>query len=339
MGDYAVGMLLAAAYVHRLDPVLIDFGHGIAIRWYGLSYLAGFAIGWLLLRWMVKAGRTWITMVQLGDLLTALIIGVLVGGRVGHVLFYDQWLLMKFSSTFPWWGLLEINNGGMSSHGGIIGVILACLWCGRKFKVTPWHLLDLAALACGPGLGMGRLANFINGELPGKLLPAAMQANPPWWSVKFPSEALEPEFLNRPEVQALRPPGVALDDLGILLHRAILNRDPGLGEAAVQLLPARYPSQLLQALTDGVILVAVLVLVWWRPRKPGVVAGWFTLTYGVLRMTTEQLRVPDLDPFTIRGVTLPMSLSVTMIVGGFVLITWASQRPSAKTGGLSARAI
>jgi phosphatidylglycerol---prolipoprotein diacylglyceryl transferase len=326
--------LLADAYVHRIDPVIIDFGHGIVIRWYGLAYLVGFAIGWLLLRWLVKSGRTLLTTVQLGDFLTALIIGVLVGGRVGHVLFYDRALLTKFTSQFPFWGLLEINHGGMASHGGIIGVILACVWFARRSRIPLLHLFDLAAFACPPGLGLGRVANFINGELPGKALPDSMQANPPWWSMKFPEEIFDPAFVHRREMLGMCPPSIPIEDFPASLVRAMKHAQPGLAEQAAALLTARYPSQFFQAFTDGVLLMAILAVVWLRPRKPGLVAGWFLMGYGALRFSTEQFREPDADVTMIGPLTLPMALSGGMVLAGVIMIVICARRAAPAIGGL-----
>ena len=196
-------VFLAESIVHSVNPYLVDFGGGFGIRWYGLSYAVGFLIAWLILRFLVKQSRTPLSAPQISDLLTYLVFGVIIGGRLGDVLFYHQSLLWKFSASFPFWGVLEIHKGGMSSHGGIVGVIVACVLFARKCRVPFFHVTDLASLAAPPGLALGRLANWVNGELPGKALPESMQADPPWWSVKYPEEILAPGFTRGAELAEL----------------------------------------------------------------------------------------------------------------------------------------
>jgi len=327
-------VLLAESYVHTLDPVLLPIAGGFAIRWYGLAYVTGFVVGWLLLRWMVKTGRTPLTALQLGDLVTAIIIGVLVGGRVGHAILYEPSLLYTFESSIPFWKLLAIHKGGMSSHGGIAGVILACAWMARRHRLSIWHLIDLAAFAAPVGLGLGRLANLINGELWGRALPASMRDDPPWWSIKYPTEVLLPNFPNADRLDALthlvdpaRPFPHSLVDAAYAGNATVIER-------LAPLLTPHWPSQAFQAITDGPILMALLVAVWWRPRKPGVVASWFVIGYGAMRLLTEQFREPDDGVLWIGPLTLPMALSVLMIVVGILMVVVNARRPGEKMGGM-----
>ena len=135
--------ILAESYLHRLDPFAIQFGNGFGIRWYGLAYAVGFVIAWLILRWFARTNRSPLEPQQAGDFMFTAIIGVLVGGRLGYVLFYAPHLLVDFRATLPFWGIFAINDGGMASHGGIIGVILACLWFARRRGVSMLHLMDM----------------------------------------------------------------------------------------------------------------------------------------------------------------------------------------------------
>ncbi len=144
-------LLPLAAWVHNLDPFAIRFTSDIGIRWYGLSYLLGFAIGYLLIRRVVAVGRTPLTREQIGDLVVTLAIGLVVGGRLGYAVFYQRSLLTDFSADFPWWGLLAINQGGMASHGGMIGGMAACFWFAYRRGIPAMHLLDI--LAFGVPLG------------------------------------------------------------------------------------------------------------------------------------------------------------------------------------------
>ena len=326
-------LLLAESFVHTLDPFVFEIAPGVGPRWYGLSYLAGFIVGWLVLRSIARRGLVPLTPHQVGDLLTWLVIGVLVGGRVGHVLFYDRPLLWTFDDSFPWWGLLAIHKGGMSSHGGVIGVAIACWLFARR---RGWRMSDVSdpvVLAAGPGLGFGRLANLVNGELWGKALPDSMQASPPWWSIKYPEEALDPNFANAALLENLRPlvdPQRPFPQS--LVDAAYVGRD-GVVEALAPLLTAYHPSQLYQAITDGLIIPLVLVAVWWKPRPSGMLTGAFFVAYGVLRTMTEQFRQPDEGVFMLGPITLPMLLSLGMIAIGAAVILATRRQP--RIGGLS----
>jgi phosphatidylglycerol:prolipoprotein diacylglycerol transferase len=335
---YTPAVAPLASIVHTVDPYLIRFGSsGFGIRWYGLAYIAGFLAGWSILRWFARTGRTSLSVDRIGDLITALIVGVLVGGRVGHVVFYEPRLLTTFDGTFPFWGLLAINRGGMSSHGGMLGVFLACLWASRRFSVPFLHVADLVAFVAPIGLGLGRLANWANGELPGKALPAAMQAAPPWWSVKYPEEVFDEAFWRIAPEQKLEALG-AFAQPGVELPRAIFDAcyagNAQVIEALTPFLTARYPNNFLQALTDGPILGAIVVLVWLRPRRPGCVAGAFLLGYGILRLLTEQYREPDPDILTLGPVTLPMTLSALLAVAGLATMLVARRSSQPRSGGL-----
>jgi phosphatidylglycerol---prolipoprotein diacylglyceryl transferase len=326
-------VLLAESFVHTLDPFAFEIAPGVGPRWYGLSYLAGFIVGWLVLRLVARRGLVPLKPQQVGDLLTWIVIGVLVGGRVGHVLFYDRPLLWTFDESFPWWGLLAIHKGGMASHGGVIGVAIACWLFARRHGWRMSDVSDPVVLAAGPGLGFGRLANLVNGELWGKALPPSMQADPPWWSIKYPEEVLDPNFANAELLENLRPlvdPQRAFPQS--LFDAAYAGRD-GVIEALAPLLTAYHPSQVYQAITDGLVVPLVLVLVWWKPRASGVLTGAFFATYGVLRMTTEQFRQPDEGVFMLGPITLPMLLSLAMVaIGAFVIAACRGRPP---IGGLS----
>lgn len=173
----APGPILGAAnhWVHDLSPFLIQFSDTLGIRYYGLAYVLGFAGCWWLLTRFARSGHTLLNADQIGDLLTAIVLGVLVGGRIGYFLFYQPATLLRDPVE-----LIRIWDGGMASHGGFLGVAAALLWYARRHRV-PWlHLGDLIAASAGFGLLLGRLANFINGELWGKITDVP-------WAVIFPA--------------------------------------------------------------------------------------------------------------------------------------------------------
>ena len=326
-------MRMLAVIVHTLDPFAIEISSGFGIRWYGISYAAGFFLGWLLLRELARRGRIGLTMLQVSDLMTYLIMGVVIGGRVGHVVFYEPHLLITFHSSLPWWGLLDIHKGGMSSHGGIIGSMIASVLFARRVRLPILHLFDCVAFVAPFGLCFGRLANWVNGELWGKPLPESMQANPPWWAVKYPAEILESNFpvVKLASLQSLVNPADPLPEA--VYRAAYLHRTDVLAKLE-PLLTAYYPSNFIQAFTDGPILLLVMVIVWLNPRRPGVIAGVFLVTYGAARTTSEQFRQIDDGVFMIGSLTLPMLLSLAMIAAGIALIVLASRQAIKPMGGL-----
>ena len=170
-------------WVHNLDPFLWQISGTFGIRWYSLAYLTGFAFAMVFMTWMARRGKTSLTEVQASDFLTYLIVGVLLGGRLGYVLFYSPDLLTDTRPTFPYWGALAVWEGGMASHGGFIGVILACIFYAWKNKKDPLHLGDLTIFGACLGIFLGRIANFINGELMGRVASADFPL-----AVKFPQD-------------------------------------------------------------------------------------------------------------------------------------------------------
>jgi phosphatidylglycerol:prolipoprotein diacylglycerol transferase len=156
---------------HNLDPFLLHFPKGWpldGLRWYGLAYVAAFAIAWFLLRLYYKRGKSPLNEDQQGTLLVAAILGVLVGGRLGYVFGY---MLVRepelvFQNPLV---IFQVNNGGMASHGGMIGVWLALAWFAWKTKSRFWRVLDIVVTLAPAGFFLGRIANFINGELWGRV--------------------------------------------------------------------------------------------------------------------------------------------------------------------------
>ncbi len=342
--------------LHTLDPFVFEFAPGWGVRWYGLSYVAGFVAGWLLLRLLARRGLAMVPADRVADAMLWIVAGVLIGGRLGYVLLYKPEYLWTFEAEFPWWAVLAINRGGMASHGGMIGVILAAWrisrgWrdddCTVRGRCHPLHVMDLMALIAPAGLLFGRVANFVNGELPGRVV--ARPGEPaPWWSVKFPQEIVSGhESFRTPEqeqavdniVSRYMLPG---DDFAAGFERMLRALRHGGEEAdrlAAELSPlisARAPSQLLQALCEGVVVGAVVWTVgvaMGRLRSPGVVGAWFLVSYGVLRIATEFVRLPDADLAVQRvlGLSRGQWFSAVMVAVG--LLVMAVPRLRGKTGG------
>ncbi len=332
-----------ADVLHTLDPVIVRVIGDFKIRWYGVAYIAGFVVGALLLRKLARRGLSLLPADKVMDAMTALIVGVVAGGRLGYVFFYQPSLFVLFEKNFPFWGVLMINRGGMSSHGGMIGVTIAALVIARGLMSAHekrhgsflfGHVCDLLALVAPVGLCFGRLANFVNGELLGRIVSPPGQPAP-WWAVRYPQElgtAHEPPHTpeeTRTLDALLRQFGSAESGRDTAIYRlldAVHDTSwPGRGELVSTLKPllaARAPSQLVQALAEGPILLAVLWMIWRSPRRPGVIACWFLITYAALRMGTEIVRLPDAHLQTQRFLQMTRGqwLSVVMIAIGTGLL-------------------
>jgi phosphatidylglycerol---prolipoprotein diacylglyceryl transferase len=167
-------------YVHNIDPYMIKFPFELGIikgiPWYGFSYLLGFIVGLYLLERLRKESFFPLSSKKETEIFVYnyVVFAVLIGGRLGHVLFYEPSIITNnFLDVFKVW------QGGMASHGGILGVILGIYLFSRKYKYSFWRLLDCGAIAATPGLAFGRIANFINAEMPGKVTDVP-------WAVVFP---------------------------------------------------------------------------------------------------------------------------------------------------------
>ncbi len=345
-----VTLTLADAWVNDLDPVLLPIAGPLAIRWYGLAYLGGFAIAFLILKFLAKRGALRIPPNTAFDALVTLVIGVLVGGRVGYALFYDP-TLFGFSADPPFWRLLALNQGGMASHGGMIGVAAALFIIARRSGAPFLNIADAATIAAAPGLLLGRLANFVNGELLGRIV--ADPGEPaPWFAVRFPTE-----LANRPAELAARLSNEQLDRLNALLAPIAQQLEARLGAppsdravfaAAVErvragdeqftqqlgeLLTSRHPSQLYQAFAEGLLVFVVLAIVSAKPRRAGTTSAAFLITYGIGRIATEFYRLPDVGVATTLGLSRGQLLSSVMIAGGVALLIFVRRANTPVMGG------
>ena len=165
-------------WVHDLDPFLFQFTESFGIRYYGLAYALGFLFGMWLLHLFCKHGKATLTPEQQSFAITAMMIGVLLGGRMGYMVFYA----LDDTLQRPWI-IFQIWKGGMASHGGFIGVLVACWWVAKKLNLSFLQLGDLLCPLVPPGILLGRIANFVNGELWGKGTQVS-------WAVIFPQSAL-----------------------------------------------------------------------------------------------------------------------------------------------------
>ncbi len=272
----------------NIDPVILSLGP-VAIRWYGLAYLAAFgACWWLGNRQTERRFPDW-TRQHVSDVVFYGALGAVLGGRLGYVLFYGFDSLLRDPMV-----VLRIWDGGMSFHGGLMGTAAAVWWFGRKTGKTIWQVGDFVVPLVPIGLGFGRLGNFANTELPGRMTESA-------WGLIYPCSA--------DAIRSINP----------------------LCSGAWETF-ARHPSPLYQALAEGVVLFACVWWFAARRRPPGMISGVFLAGYGCLRFVTEQFREPDghLGFIAFDWLTMGQLLSLPMVIVGILIVAWA-KRSAART--------
>ena len=294
-------MLTAAIPFPNIGPDIFAIELGslhLALRWYAMAYIVGVVIGaWICIRTIRKpvlwgpAGPP-VSRNQIEDLVTWIVAGVIIGGRIGYTMFYQPAYYLQNPLE-----ILMVWQGGMSFHGGFIGVVIATTAFCLRQKAPLLSTADLLALATPPGLLLGRLANFINNELWGR--PTDMP-----WGVTFPGEAAQ-----------------ACEGIAGLC--------------------ARHPSQIYEALLEGVMLGTLLLVLAWRRgwlKWPGAITGAFLAGYGLSRAFVELFRQPDLQFVSLGnpvgyalqigdwGLTMGQLLSLPMVIVGLALMWWSCQQ-------------
>ena len=250
----------------NIDPVAVALGP-VKIYWYGITYVIGILVAWYCLRYRATA-RGWSTE-QVDNLVFYVTIGIIVGGRLGSVLFYN----LPYYLEHPL-DIIKINQGGMSFHGGLIGSLMAVAWFAHKANTRFFRVTDYVAPVVPIGLGCGRIGNFINGELWGT--PSSLP-----WAMVFP--------------------------------------DPRAGGIA------RHPSQLYEALLEGLVLFIILWVYSAKPRPAMAVSGLALLGYGIFRSGVEFVREPDvhIGYLAFGWLTMGQVLSLPMLIAGALLLWFA----------------
>lgn len=308
--------VLAEIFFPRVDPVAVDLPGPVDVRWYGLMYLVGFACAYVVLRRLARTGHLRLPPEAVGDLLGVLALGVFVGGRLGYVVLYD----LADTLRTPW-RILVVWEGGLSFHGGLLGVAVAAAWFARRRRIPLLHLGDALALAVPFGIFAVRLANFVNGELYGRLADRDVP-----WAVRFPTDPVA--------LPLLGAEGLSLREREARIQAAY---ESGLWDAVRSQVPLRHPSQLYEAFAEGLLLGALLwgVFRWIEGRSrraaAGLYAGLFLVVYAAARFAVEFFRQPDAqfrgpgDPLgTVLGpLTMGQTLSSLMLLAGVGILSHA----------------
>ncbi|HWS27569.1 MAG TPA: prolipoprotein diacylglyceryl transferase [Xanthomonadales bacterium] len=272
-------------FVHDIDPIALQIGP-LAIRWYGLMYLAAGVTAFMLGR--QRAGEIWrgFRREEIEDIIFYGMIGVIVGGRLGSVFFYHFSDFLKDPLM-----LVRVWEGGMSFHGGLLGVLVAVGWYARKTGRAVFAMYDFVAPVVPIGLGLGRLGNFVGGELWGHKTDLP-------WGVIFPN-ALPGGPYSVAQIQSLLAQGQLLDQ-------------------------ARHPSQLYQAFWEGVVLFTIVWLYSRKQRPLMATSGVFLIVYGIGRIAVEFVREPDANiGYLAWGwLTMGQVLSLPMVLLGLGFLWW-----------------
>ncbi len=339
---------------------MLEFSQGIGLRWYGISYIAAFIFAAFIIKWKVKDLESSLKVKEVSDFVYFVAFGILIGGRLGYCIFYAPHLFLEWHSSFPFWGILELHKGGMASHGGMLGVIAACYLYARKKQLPFLHLVDLAALSAGIGLFFGRLANFINGELYGRVcveacafgvrfpqelyrwlqeMPSKLRALAPLVetmsakNIGVPGEVINAEIWNSWITQLLSHSSSAQYHVNLWIHKIILlaERSNPMVVDGLKVLSVRYPSQIFQAFLEGFLVFVVCFFIWQKPRPLGFITGCFGLCYSIARIIGEAYRMPDLSiGFQWLGLTRGQWLSIAFIILSMYFLLF-SMRSKEKT--------
>ena len=279
---------MLAYYIHDFSPFILQFGPNLGLRWYGLAYIVAFALGFWLYRWLATHRYTEMPPDQVADFITwAACFGVLLGGRLGWAIFYAWRDVIHDPAQ-----ILQVWKGGMASHGGIFGLVLFTLWLSHRHKLSWTSIGDSLCVVAPIGLFLVRIANFINGELYGR--PSQLP-----WAVIFPTEL-----------------GNAMPPLDAIRH------DEAVRQTLREALSPRHPSQLYEALLEGVVLFGALWFLRTRVRVPrGVITGAFFILYGALRIIGEIFREPD-PAWRMGLLSAGQFLSIFLFVIGAGFVAW-----------------
>jgi phosphatidylglycerol---prolipoprotein diacylglyceryl transferase len=302
-----------AYYVHDLDPLIFRIYDNVGPRWYGLAYVLAFVCSYLVYRQLARRGYADLPVAKVGDFITgAALFGVIVGGRLGYVFFYKPEMLRAPLS------ILRVWEGGMSSHGGMLGLLAFTFYYAWRHKMSWTNLGDNLVVTAPIGLFFGRFANFINGELYGRATSVS-------WAMQFPKELNENIGETERAIVACTKIDPSLTSSDAIV--AAVHHQPQVKEVLRNILTPRHPSQLYEAFLEGVVLFAILWFARTRMRQPnGVLTGLFFIFYAIFRIVVENFREPDAS--LIAGFTRGQFFSFFLIAIGLAFVIGAKLRPT-----------
>lgn len=300
-------------WVHDLDPLIFRIYDNVGPRWYGLGYVLAFLAAYVVYRILVRRGYADLPISKVGDFITGCaLFGVIIGGRLGYVLLYKPEMLREPLS------ILRVWEGGMSSHGGMVGVLLFTFYFAHRHKISWTNLGDNLVVSAPIGLFLVRCANFINGELYGRA------ADVPW-AIQFPKELTEDVAEAQQAITACVKIDPSLNSPDAIV--AAVRHQPQVKEALRSILTPRHPSQLYEAFFEGIFLFVILWFVRTKMRQPnGVLTGLFFIFYAIFRIVVENFREPDAS--LIAGFTRGQFFSFFLIAIGLAFVVVAKMRPA-----------
>ena len=304
---------MLAYYVHDLDPLIFRIYDNVGPRWYGLAYVLAFICGYFVYRKLAQRGFADLPVTKVGDFITgAALFGVIVGGRLGYVFFYKPEMLREPLS------ILRVWEGGMSSHGGMVGLLAFTFYYAWRHKISWFNLGDNLVVTAPIGLFFGRCANFINGELYGRAANVS-------WAMQFPKELTENISEAERAIVACTKIDPSLNSSDAIV--TAVRHQPQVKEILRGILTPRHPSQIYEAFFEGIVLFAILWFVRTRMRQPnGVLTGLFFIFYAMFRIIVENFREPDAS--LIAGFTRGQFFSFFLIAIGLAFVVVAKLRPS-----------
>src|SRR5213082_1432022 len=302
---------MLAYFVDNFDPFIFRLWDNVGPRWYGFAYVLAFISAYFVVRLLSKRGYCDLPPERVSDFITwTALFGVLLGGRIGYVLFYKPEMLREPLS------ILRVWEGGMASHGGMIGILALTFYYARRHKLTWTNLGDALVVAAPIGLFFGRCANFINGELYGRATNVS-------WAMQFPKELTENVGEAERAIIACRQIDPTLTSSEAIV--AAVRHEPQVKEVLRGILTPRHPSQLYEAFFEGIVLFTILWFVRTRMRPPdGVLTGLFFICYAIFRIIVENFREPDAS--LIAGFTRGQFFSFFLIAIGVAFLIIAKLR-------------
>jgi phosphatidylglycerol:prolipoprotein diacylglycerol transferase len=300
-------------FVDNFDPFIFRLWDNVGPRWYGFAYVVAFVSAFFIVRALSRRGYCDLAPNRVSDFITwTALFGVLLGGRLGYALFYKPQMLHEPLS------LLRVWEGGMASHGGMIGILLFSFYYAHRHKLSWMNLGDALVIAAPIGLFFGRCANFINGELYGRATNVS-------WAMQFPKELLENPAEAEKAVALCCKIDPSLNDPELIIEAA--RHHPQLTVILREILTPRHPSQLYEAFFEGIVLFAILWFARTRmPQPNGVLTGLFFICYAIFRIIVENFREPDAP--LVGAFTRGQFLSFFLIAVGIGFIVIAKMRPT-----------